>query len=124
MNKNEDRALAIIRGDALVAAQKAGVSVEFFMVRMNYQALVPKLRMLMRPGAECRCGRRFLGEQDIQLMCILSPRHRRDWARLHGVNFEFYCGTCIRSRGSKPYETWLHEEWEAQQAKWEEVGKR
>ena len=63
----------IVEQRAAVAAAKAGVSREFFMVQMNYRALVSDVYGMISPdGGMCSCGGKVLGEPDI---CInASPR--------------------------------------------------
>ena len=110
--KNQDRPLAIIENRARVAASKAGKSLEFFWVQMNYRSLVEPLRALF-PGSPsvCQaCGHQFVNERDIQIDHILPPRNSQDWARLHARNLRLSCGSCNRTKQDKPFDTWLDEQ--------------
>jgi hypothetical protein len=109
--KNADRPLAIIQQRATTAASRAGVSREFFMTQMNYQALVPMLRAMMSPEGLCTaCGHKFMNERDIQIEHAFPPRTNNDWARLHARNLHLFCASCNRTKGAKPYEQWLDEQ--------------
>lgn len=109
-------ALSIVTDWARAGARKAGVTTEFFMVEMNYQALTALLRELMDPRAICLdCGRRFVNELDIQIDYIHRPAHAQDWARLHAENVRLVCGACVRARGGMPFEAWLDEAWQRQE---------
>jgi hypothetical protein len=112
--KNDDRPLAIIRQRAATAAHKAGVTSEFFMIQMNYRALVPWLRAFMTEEGICHaCGHSFLNERDIQIEHCEPPRHRQDWARLHARNLRLSCGSCNKTKSHKPFAQWLDEEEDA-----------
>ena len=90
--KNADRSKAIIEQRAAAAATKAGVSKQFFMMDMNYRALVPILRAFMADDALCLgCGHSFVNERDIQIEHWYPPRHSQDWALLHTRNLRFTC---------------------------------
>jgi len=109
--KNADRPRAIIEKRARTAAQKAGTSLEFFMVEMNYRSLVPILRALMTPEGLCQsCGHDFVNERDIQIEHCEPPQHPQDWARLHTRNVRLFCASCNNSKGKKPYSKWLDDE--------------
>jgi 5-methylcytosine-specific restriction endonuclease McrA len=109
--KNADRPLAIIEQRATTAAAKAGVSREFFMTQMNYASLVPVLRALMTSEGLCQgCGHEFVNERDIQIEHMEPPRCPKDWARLHARNLRLGCGSCNRTKGTKPYAQWLDEQ--------------
>jgi hypothetical protein len=109
--KNADRPLAIIKSRAATAAHKAGQSTEFFMVQMNYRALIEPLRALMGAHAICQnCGHSFVNERDIQIDHIEPPRHETDWARLHARNLRFCCGSCNTAKGAKPFDLWLQDQ--------------
>lgn len=109
--KNSDRPFAIIEGRARTAASKAGVSFEFVWVQLNYRSLVPALRAMMMPEADCQgCGHKFVNERDIQIEHIEPPRASDDWARLHARNLRLCCGSCNRTKGRKPFSDWLDEQ--------------
>ena len=109
--KNTDRPLAIIRQRAATIARRSGESTEFALTQLNYAALVPVLRALMTPEGLCQsCGHQFLNERDIQIEHLEPPRHQRDFARLHARNIRLGCGSCNRTKGSKPYAVWLDEQ--------------
>jgi 5-methylcytosine-specific restriction endonuclease McrA len=109
--KNTDRPLAIIQGRAKQAAHKAGVSVEFMWIDMNYRSLVPQLRAALTDEATCLgCGHSFLGERDIQIEHIEPPRSPQDWERVHARNLRLFCGSCNGTKGNKPFTLWLHEQ--------------
>jgi|SRR5215472_2793612 len=115
--KNLDRPLAIVKARAQVAAQKAEMTTEFFMVQMNYTALVPEVGAAMAPGAKCKsCGHEFMNERDIQFDHILPPRGKKDWARLHARNVHVLCGPCNNTKRRKPYDIWLDEQEGARQS--------
>jgi hypothetical protein len=109
--KNEDRPRAIIESRAGSHARQAGATREFFMVNMNYEALVPVLRAMMSPEGRCLCcGHEFLGERDIQVEHREPPRHRQDWARLHARNLGLACASCNGGKTNKPYSEWLDDQ--------------
>lgn len=109
--KNADRALSIIGDRASSHARKAGVAKVFFMVNMNYVALVAVLRAMMTSEGVCLCcGHPFVNERDIQIEHREPPRHQRDWARLHARNLGLACASCNRTKASKPYALWLDEQ--------------
>jgi len=112
--KNDDRARAIIERRAADHARKSGVAKSFFMVNMNYAALVPMLRVMMTPEGRCLCcGHPFLNERDIQIEHREPPRHPQDWARLHARNLGLACQSCNGTKGRKSYALWLDEQEEA-----------
>jgi hypothetical protein len=109
--KNADRPRAIIEQRAAVAATKVGVARDFFMVQMNYRALIPELRALMSKEGLCKaCGHSFLSERDIQIEHIEPTRFDKDWARLHARNIRLCCGSCNRTKGQKSFDQWLDEQ--------------
>jgi hypothetical protein len=109
--KNADRPKAIIEQRARAAAAKAGKSFEFFMVQMNYRALVPQLRAMMSSEGLCNgCGHKFVNERDIQIEHVEPPRTDNDFARLHARNLRLCCGSCNRTKAHKPFATWLDEQ--------------
>jgi hypothetical protein len=111
--KNADRPRSIIEQRAASAATKWGVSKRFFITQMNYRALIPELRALMTDEGLCKgCGHEFLNERDIQIEHIEPPRQEivPDWARLHARNLRLCCGSCNRTKGSKPFSQWLDEQ--------------
>jgi hypothetical protein len=109
--KNADRPRAIIEQRARAAASKAGKRFEFFWVEMNYQGLVPILRILMTPEGLClNCGHKFVNERDIQIEHCEPPRFPQDWARLHARNLRLFCGSCNAAKGKKPFAKWLDDE--------------
>jgi 5-methylcytosine-specific restriction endonuclease McrA len=109
--KNADRPAAIIDNRAANQASKAGVAKSFFLVNMNFRALVPMLRAMMTPEGLCTsCGHPFLNERDIQLEHREPPRHSQDWARLHARNIGLACTSCNGTKGPKPYAIWLDEQ--------------
>ncbi len=106
-----DRPLAIIRNLAAQAARKAGTTTEFFMVQMNYRALVSTMRALMGPQGRCPCcGHPFVNERDIQIEHIEPPCHAQDWALLHARNLHISCGSCNRTKSGKSFAAWLDEQ--------------
>jgi len=109
--KNADRPLAIIRNRASVAARKAGTTTDFFMVQMNYRALVPLMRALMSEEGLCLgCGHAFVNERDIHIDHIAPPRNPKDWARLHARNLRLTCGSCNGTKSDKKHTDWLDEQ--------------
>jgi HNH endonuclease. len=109
--KNADRPHAIIEQRARTAATRAGASLEFFWIEMNYQSLVPILRALMTPEGRCQgCGHEFVNERDIQIEHCEPPQHSQDWARLHTRNLRLFCGSCNNTKGKKPFSQWLDEQ--------------
>jgi hypothetical protein len=109
--KNADRPLAIVRQRAAAAATKAGVPFQFMWVQMNYRGLVPYMRAAMSPEGVCLCcGHPFQNERDIQIEHIEPPRGEQDWDRLHARNLRLGCGSCNRTKGKKPFATWLDEQ--------------
>jgi hypothetical protein len=106
---NADRALAVIRQLVATAAHKAGESTEFFMIQMNYRALVPLMRRLMNGGLCKGCGHRFANELDLQIEYYDPPRHAQDWARLHEQNVLLLCSSCSSTKTDKPFDQWLDE---------------
>jgi 5-methylcytosine-specific restriction endonuclease McrA len=112
--KNADRPRAIIEQRAAAAATKAGVSKQFFMMDMNYRALVAIMRALMSDEGLCLdCGHKFVNERDIQIEHWYPPRGPRDWALLHTRNLGFACGSCNGVKGKKPPLVWLDEQEDA-----------
>lgn len=108
--KNEDRPTAIVRDRAATRAHKAGVSVEFFMVNMNYRALIPDLRTALSGEGLCHnCGEAYAGQGDVHIEHIRPPRDERDWERLHARNLRLLCGSCNRVKGRKEFDPWLEE---------------
>jgi hypothetical protein len=106
-----DRAREIIEQLAATAANKAGVSSAFFMVQMNYRALLPQLRGLLSADGVCTsCGRKFSGEHDIRFDYVRPPRADNDWERLHVRNLHLCCTRCSRSKRNKTYEQWLDDQ--------------
>jgi hypothetical protein len=111
LRKNTDRALWIITQRARRAARKAGETTEFFMVQMNYRALVPWLRAMMGEEGLClACGMAFRNERDVQIEHCEPPQHRQDWERLHARNIRLLCGTCNKTKHSKVFAEWLAEQ--------------
>lgn len=109
--KNADRPRAIIEQRAAAAATKAGVSKNFFMVHMNYRALIPIMRALMSDEGLCLdCGHKFVNERDIQIEHWYPPRSFQDWALLHTRNLGFACASCNKTKGAKPPLQWLDEQ--------------
>lgn len=109
--KNADRPMAIIKQRAIVAARKAGASAEFFMVEMNYRALVPMMRAFMSKEGLCLCcGHAFVSESDIHIEHVEPPRGEQDWARLHARNLRLCCASCNRTKGKKVYSDWLDDQ--------------
>lgn len=109
--KNEDRPRAIIQQRAAAAATKAGVGREFFWTTMNYRALVAPLAAFLGPDGICLCcGHSFDNERDVQIEHIEPPRSPQDWARLHARNLRFSCGSCNRTKGHKPFGSWLDDQ--------------
>lgn len=111
--KNTDRPLAIITQRAATAAHNYGGTREFFMVHMNYGALVEPLRALLAAGFCQGCGHKFVNERDIQIDHIVPPRGPEDWARLHARNLRFFCQSCNKTKGAKPFDLWLEEQEQA-----------
>jgi HNH endonuclease len=109
--KNADRPKAIIEQRARTAASKAGESLGFFWIQMNYRALVPELRVMMTEEGLCKgCGHKFENERDIQIEHIEPPRFENDWANLHARNLRLCCASCNRTKGQKPFQQWLDEQ--------------
>jgi 5-methylcytosine-specific restriction endonuclease McrA len=109
--KNADRPRAIIEQRASVAASKVGATREFFMIQMNYRALIPELRALMSNEGLCKgCGHDFINERDIQIEHIEPIRFDKDWARLHARNIRLFCASCNGTKGHKPFGQWLDEQ--------------
>jgi hypothetical protein len=110
--KNLDRPKSIIEQRAQRVASKAGVSRDFVMTTLNYQALIPVLRAMMTPEGRClSCGHGFLDEGDSQIEHLEPPRHKQDWARLHARNLRIECcGSCNRTKGSKSFAEWLDDQ--------------
>lgn len=109
--KNADRPRAIIEKRAAAAATKAGVSKQFFIMDMNYRALIPILRAFMGDDALCLgCGHSFVNERDIQIEHWYPPRFQRDWALLHTRNLRFTCASCNGTKAHKPPLQWLDEQ--------------
>jgi hypothetical protein len=109
--KNADRPKSIIEQRARAAASKAGISFEFVWTQMNYRSLVPEMRAAMSDEGSCpSCGHKFLNERDIQIEHGDPPRFEKDWARIHRRNLRLVCGSCNRTKGSKPHAEWLDEQ--------------
>jgi hypothetical protein len=109
--KNADRALAIIESRAAEHARKAGVPKRFFMVNLNYRALVPILRAMLTDEGICTsCGHPFVSERDVQLEHREPPRSPQDWARRHARNIGIACQSCNVTKRDKPYAQWLDEQ--------------
>jgi hypothetical protein len=114
IQKNTDRARAIIEGRASVRARELGVTREHLLVRMNWNSLVPILRALMTPEGRCvSCGHVFINERDIQIEHREPPRHDHDWARESARNIGFLCCSCNRAKSNKPFPFWLDEQEDA-----------
>jgi hypothetical protein len=109
--KNEDRPFATIRQRAATGARKAGVSLEFMWIQMNYRALVAPFRASLTDEGLCLgCGHKPLNERDVQIEHLEPPRHRQDWARLHTRNTRLTCGSCNRTKSAKVFSQWLDEQ--------------
>ena len=112
--KNEDRPSSIIDNRAAVWARKLGVTKEFMLVNMNWNALKPVLRAMMSDEGLClSCGHGFEGDRDIQIEHREPPRDNQDWARHHARNIGIFCQSCNGTKGNKPYAPWLDEQEEA-----------
>lgn len=106
--KNDDRALAIVKGRSDRAALAAGVPKSFMWVNMNHRALVGPYRAAMADDATCKsCGHPFDDEKDIQFEHREPPRHAQDWARLHARNIDMACGSCNGTKNKKGYAEYL-----------------
>jgi len=112
--KNEDLAKAIIDNRAGHTARKLGVTKQFMLVNMNYNALTPVLRAMMSAEGRClSCGHPFDHQRDIQLEHREPPRSDHDWARHHARNIGIFCQSCNGTKGDKRYDEWLDEQEEA-----------
>jgi len=113
--KNTNRPLALIKNRAHARAKMYGESTQFFMVRMNWRALVPDMRGAMSAEGLCKsCGHAFLNERDIQIDHIDPPPStpsRVDWAAYeHARNIRLLCASCNNLKGAKANTRFLEEQ--------------
>lgn len=109
--KNLDRARSIIENRAATRAREIGVSKPFMLVDMNWNSLVPQMRVLMTDEGRCvSCGHAFRNERDIQIEHREPPRFRGDLARESARNIGFLCQSCNVTKQNKAHSEWLDDQ--------------
>jgi len=115
--KNADRPRAIIEHRAAERAARLGVSKRYVLVDLNWQALVPHMRMSLSPEARClNCGHPFVNERDVQIDHIEPPRSLTDFARERAINLRLICQSCNGTKGAHLHADWLDRQEDARQS--------
>lgn len=103
----EARARHLIRQRVTPRAHHLGVPAGFLLRDLGWELLIPRLALMLEPGALCECGREFRQEREVTLDHREPPRHRQDWARHNVANIAIACGPCNYAKGARPFSEWL-----------------